>query len=272
MKWLDIGINLTNNRYQQDWRQVVDDGVQAGVSQMLVTGTSVQQSLQALNLARQRPGVLFATAGCHPHDAGSFEPDGFQQIKALAGQPQVVAVGECGLDFNRNFSPRDQQVRAFKQQLELAVVVGKPVFLHERDAFDCQYQILKDYMPRLKGAVAHCFTGSARQLESYLDLGLSIGITGWVCDERRGKPLWDILSLIPDKRLMLETDGPYLTPRDLKPKPKDSRNLPVYLPHIGQAVATARQQTQEEVARISYHNAVEFFGLKPLLINGNSGL
>jgi len=162
-------------------------------------------------MAQSNPQVLFSTAGCHPHDAKSLHDKGLSVLRKLSQSPQVVAIGECGLDFNRDFSPRVKQIEAFKSQLELAVEAGKPVFLHERDAFDTQYQILKDYMPQLKGAISHCFTGSREHLEQYIELGLHIGITGWVCDERRGLDLFNIVKLIPDNRLMIETDGPYLT-------------------------------------------------------------
>jgi TatD DNase family protein len=186
---------------------------------------------------------------------------GFATLTSLAAKPQIVAIGECGLDFNRDFSPREKQISAFKQQLEIAVETGKPVFLHERDAFDTQYQILKDYIPKLKGAVSHCFTGAREHLEQYLELGLHIGITGWICDERRGRELFDIVKFIPDERLMIETDGPYLTPRNLPDKPKGGRNEPKYLPHIAETVALARNQSLQHISDITYYNSRVFFGL-----------
>lgn len=261
MNWVDIGINLTNQRYDKDRAEVIDNAINCGVSKMLITGTSVAESQKALDMAGQYPQVLYSTAGCHPHDAKSFDHEGLLIIENLAQQPQVVAIGECGLDFNRDFSPRDIQIRVFKQQLELAVKIGKPVFLHERDAFDTQIQILKDYMPQLKGAVSHCFTGERVHLEQYLDLGLHIGITGWICDERRGVELFNMVHLIPDDKLMIETDGPYLTPRNLPKKPQGGRNEPKYLPHIAEIIAGARKQSLQHIAQISYTNSSRFFGL-----------
>ena len=261
MNWIDIGINLTNRRFDTDREQVVEAAVKDGVSKLIITGTNVSESERALALAKTNPGTLYCTAGCHPHDAKSLDSEGLETIKALAQEQAVVAIGECGLDFNRNFSPPEKQIEAFKQQLELAVKLAKPVFLHERDAFDTQYQILNDYLPSLKGAVAHCFTGSRAQLEQYLQLGLSIGITGWICDERRGKDLFDMTQLIPDDRLMIETDGPYLTPRNLKPKPKDGRNEPKFLPHIAETIALSRGQSLQHVSDISCVNSERFFGL-----------
>jgi len=261
MNWVDIGINLTNNRFDKDRTSVINNAVQTGVSKMVITGTNVKESMAALVLAKTNPNVLSSTAGCHPHDAKTLDQNGLDTLKKLVNDKQVVAIGECGLDFNRDFSPRDKQIEAFKQQLELAVEVGKPVFLHERDAFDTQYQILKDYMPDLKGAVSHCFTGEKEHLEQYLELGLHIGITGWICDERRGQGLFDIVKLIPDERLMIETDGPYLTPRNLPKKPKGGRNEPMYLPHIAETIALARNQSLQHIANISYTNSCRFFNL-----------
>lgn len=261
MRWVDIGINLTNRRYQENYKQVVTDALKVGVDKMIITGTNNKESQKALELAQSMPKILYSTAGCHPHDAKSLNADMLSQIEALLAETQVVAIGECGLDFNRNFSTKEQQIKAFKQQLELAIKWQKPVFLHERDAFDTQFQILKDYMPRLKGAVSHCFTGTSRSLEMYLELGLYIGITGWVCDERRGQALYDAVHLIPDDRLMIETDGPYLTPRNLKKKPKDSLNESKYLPHIAKTIAQARSQSLTQIAKISYANSCNFFKL-----------
>ena len=268
MQWVDIGINLTNKRFEKDRQNVIQDALESGVKKLVITGTSVSESHKAYDLTigalgEANPATLYSTAGCHPHDAKSLCEGGVQQLKQLLAQKTVVAVGECGLDFNRDFSPRPKQIEAFKQQLELAVDCQKPVFLHERDAFDTQYQILKDYIPKLNGAVSHCFTGERRHMEAYLDLGLSIGITGWLCDERRGRPLFDIVKHIPDDRLMIETDGPYLTPRDLPKKPKDGRNEPKYLPHIAAAVARACSQDMEQVSKTTYQNSCRFFDLNP---------
>lgn len=261
MNWIDIGINLTNKRYQSDRMVVIKKAMQVGVNAMIITGTSVEESLSAVEMTQLQPDVLYSTAGCHPHEAKQFSHSGLEILEDLIQRPQVVAVGECGLDFNRNFSPKEQQIAAFKQQLELAVKWQKPVFLHERDAFDTQYQILKDYLPSLKNAVSHCFTGTQDNLDKYLELGLSIGITGWICDERRGQALFNSVKTIPDERLMIETDGPYLTPRNLAEKPKNGRNEPQYLPHIAQTVAHARQQSLSHIAKICYRNSQQFFNL-----------
>ncbi len=260
-EWIDIGVNLTNKRFDKDRTQVIQDAESNGVVKQIITGTNLNESQQAYRLTQDYPARLYSTAGCHPHDAKNFTAEHLQQISKLLAHPQVVAVGECGLDFNRNFSPETQQIDVFEQQLELAVTVQKPLFLHERDAFEQQYEMLQSYMPKIKGAVVHCFTGSKEQLIAYLELGCSIGITGWVCDERRGGPLRDIIHLIPDDRLMLETDAPYLTPRSLRPKPKSSRNLPQYLPHIAETVAQLRGTELASLSKQCLLNTKQFFGL-----------
>jgi len=268
MNWIDIGVNLTNKRFDKDRDQIIVQAEAAGVLHQIITGTNLTESEQAFQLSQAYPGQLFSTAGCHPHDAKNFTDEHYHKLEQLLKQSSVVAVGECGLDFNRNFSPPEQQIKVFEKQLELAVRVNKPVFLHERDAFEQQFEILQSYLPRLKGAVVHCFTGNEQQLNAYIELGLSIGITGWVCDERRGLPLKEILHLIPDNKLMLETDAPYLLPRDLRPKPKSSRNLPQYLPHIAKVIAAARNTSLDSLSMQCFDNAKQFFEL-PLEI-GNS--
>ena len=135
--------------------------------------------------------------------------------------PTFVAVGECGLDFFRDYSPRDAQRRAFAAQLELAAEVGKPVFLHQRDAHEEFVAMLAPARASLAGGVAHCFTGGPAELDAYLELDLYIGVTGWVCDERRGAALRAAVPRIPLDRLLVETDAPYLLPRDLEPKPRE---------------------------------------------------
>ncbi|MCW8857683.1 MAG: YchF/TatD family DNA exonuclease [Kangiella sp.] len=260
LQFIDIGVNLTSNRFDKDREQVLERALANGIEAIIITGTNARESKQALTLAQQYEHC-YATAGCHPHDAERMSPDDFESIKALHKECKIVAVGECGLDFNRNFSSPESQIRVFKQQLEMACDLQKPLFLHERDASDTMLELLQEYQGELPPAVIHCFTGSEQALERYLEFGLYIGVTGWICDERRGQELAGMVHRIPDNRLMLETDAPWLTPRDLRPKPKDGRNEPMLLPHIAQKIATCRQQSIEHLAEITYKNAQTFFNL-----------
>lgn len=258
-QFIDIGVNLTSNRFDKDRQQVLARAHDAGVESVIITGTNARESQQALAMAERYD--CYSTAGCHPHDAERMTSSDFKLIQSLHSQDRVVAIGECGLDFNRNFSTPDSQIRVLQQHLELACELQKPVFLHERDASDTMLELLLKYKQQLPPAVIHCFTGSQDALEHYLELGLYIGITGWICDERRGQELADMVHLIPDDRLMIETDAPWLTPRDLRPKPKDGRNEPMFLPHVAQKVADCRQQSLEHIAEITYRNSQTFFNL-----------
>jgi TatD DNase family protein len=257
MQLLDIGANLTHPAFRDDLDEVLERAHAAGVTSIVATGTTVQESEQAISLAQSHS--LYATAGVHPHHARDCTADTIAALRELAKQPRVVAVGECGLDFNRNYSPHPDQEKCFIAQLDLAEELKKPAFLHSRDAHPRFAQILKAH--NVRDAVAHCFTGNKEELHAYLDLGLYVGITGWICDERRGKHLVELVCDIPRDRLLLETDSPYLTPRDLKPQPKARRNEPAFLPHIARAVAHALGRPVEEIAAETTRNARSLFRL-----------
>ena len=258
----DIGVNLTSSQFAKDGPAVVDRARGAGVTGLLITGTDLQESQAACELAQQHPGYCWSTAGVHPHQASSWNEQVAERLRELVSQPQVVAMGECGLDFNRNFSTPEQQERAFSAQLALAAELEMPVFLHCRDAHARFAALLTPWLDKLPAAVVHCFTGTAEELESCLSLGLSIGITGWVCDERRGLELRALLPQIPADRLLLETDAPYLLPRDLHPKPASRRNEPCFLPHIVRQVATWRQEDPEWLGQKTDENARRLFRLE----------
>jgi len=258
---IDIGANLTHDSFDEDRAEMMQRAHDAGVTRMIVTGSSNQGSKDAVALAKTAPGRLYATAGVHPHHAADFDATSVELITELASDDAVVAVGECGLDYFRDFSPRQAQLDAFQSQLDIAAATGLPVFLHQRDAHDDFVEVLEPMLPGLTRAVAHCFTGEGESLREYLGMGLWIGITGWICDERRGAHLHDIVSVIPDDRLLIETDAPYLLPRTIQPKPKTRRNEPCYLAEVLRVVAEARGQTEEHVAKITTENATRFFDL-----------
>jgi len=261
MRLIDIGANLAHDSFDDDRDSVLERAFAAGVGTIIITGSSDTSNQQAAALAASMPGRLFATAGVHPHHATDYTDASDKLIRNLVEQDAVVAVGECGLDYFRNFSPRDAQLDAFRRQLEIAKESGLPVFLHQRDAHDDFVDVLEPALPDLSRAVAHCFTGESESLREYVALGLYIGITGWICDERRGKHLYDIVPVIPDDRLLIETDAPYLLPRTLRPKPKSRRNEPAYLTEVLNVVAEARGQSIEHVAAITTANARRFFSL-----------
>jgi len=260
---IDIGANLTHDSFDADRDDVMQRAADAGVRRMIVTGTTVEATRDAIRLAAELPGVLYATAGVHPHHATELDDSALDTLRSLAGESAVVAIGECGLDFFRDYSPREAQTNAFEAQLSLAVDTGKPVFLHQRDAHDPFIALLREYLPKIPaGGVAHCFTGNKEEMQEYLDLGLHVGITGWICDERRGDALREAARYLPLDRVLLETDAPYLLPRDLKQKPSGRRNEPGVLPHVLASLAGHMQQDVEEVARATTANADRLFGLE----------
>jgi TatD DNase family protein len=260
---VDIGANLAHDSFDDDRDAMMQRAADAGVATMIVTGSSDESNVRAAQLAEASGGVLFSTAGVHPHHASDYTDNSDALIRSLAGKDVVVAIGECGLDYFRNFSPREAQLEAFRRQIEIAKETGLPLFLHQRDAHDDFVEILEPALPYLSRAVAHCFTGEGESLREYLAMGLYVGVTGWICDERRGQHLHDIVHIIPDDKLLIETDAPYLMPRTIQPKPKTRRNEPMYLPEILKVVADARDQSVDHVAEITARNARHFFGLPP---------
>jgi TatD DNase family protein len=256
---IDIGANLAHDSFDADRDAVIARAHAAGVAQIVVTGSSLDSSRKALDLASKHRGKLAATAGLHPHHATEWNDSVAAEFAMLLQMPDAVAGGECGLDYFRDFSPRDLQRRAFAAQLEIAQRAGKPVFLHQRDAHDDFLAILQEH--RVTRGVAHCFTAGHAERDAYLDLGLHIGITGWINDERRGLHLREVVRRIPADRLMIETDAPYLLPRDMKPAPKSRRNEPANLPHVVRAIAAARGVPPEQVASETTATARTFFGI-----------
>ena len=235
----DIGVNLTSSQFAKDRDDVVARAFDAGVNGLLITGTNLRESQQAQKLARQYSSC-WSTAGVHP---------------------EVVAIGECGLDFNRNFSTPEEQERAFVAQLRIAAELNMPVFMHCRDAHERFMTLLEPWLDKLPGAVLHCFTGTREEMQACVARGIYIGITGWVCDERRGLELRKLLPLIPAEKLLIETDAPYLLPRDLTPKPSSRRNEPAHLPHILQRIAHWRGEDAAWLAATTDANVKTLFGI-----------
>jgi TatD DNase family protein len=261
MQLVDIGANLTHSSFQHDFADVLARAQTAGVAQLIVTGASAQGARDALALAQAHPRVLFATAGVHPHHASEFDAETEALLTQLHAAAEVVAVGETGLDYHRDFSPRDAQRFAFERQLELAAKCGKPLFLHQRDAHADFLACMDNVRDRIGPAVVHCFTGEKQELFDYLDRDFHIGITGWICDERRGTHLRELVKSIPPNRLMLETDAPYLLPRNVKPMPPHRRNEPMYLGHICAEVARDRGEDTQLTATHTTATARAFFRL-----------
>lgn len=263
---VDIGVNFFDKAFVEDLDDVLKRAQLAGVTGLLLTGTDLSVSERSLDLAKKHPELLCSTAGVHPHSAADWKKSTAATLRGLLAEPACVAVGETGLDFNRNFSTPKQQQFAFEEQLTLAAETGKPLFIHERDAGVRMLEMLHTWRDSINGAVVHCFTGEKKTLFGYLDLDLYIGITGWVCDERRGTHLWPLLPSIPQNRLLIESDSPWLIPRNLKPRPKKNRNEPAYLPWVLEKIAELYVLPAQEVAELTSANAQRLFNLPDALL------
>ncbi|MFN8577303.1 MAG: TatD family hydrolase [Candidatus Sericytochromatia bacterium] len=260
MQLIDIGINLMNSRYHKDRDDVIKRAKESGVFKMIITGTTIFNSKSAIVRAKKHPKSIFSTVGIHPHNARDCNESIINEMKSLSKNSEVVAVGECGLDFDRDFSPRDIQEKWFEEQIKISCELNLPLFLHEREAYKRFIHIMSKYENKIKESVIHCFTGTEYELKAYLEMGFYIGITGAICDERRNH-LKQLVKMIPLDKLMIETDAPFLLPRDLKDKPVDKRNEPCYLPHILNTIANIIHEEPENLANITTKNAEKFFRL-----------
>jgi TatD DNase family protein len=262
MKIIDIGCNLMSRSFDANRMQIVEAAEKAGVSPLIITGSNEQSSDEAQRFASGYPaGKLYSTAGVHPHDVKHCNEHTIDTLRTLAQNACVVAIGECGLDYNREYSPREVQREWFGRQIDLACELGLPLFLHERDAFDDFYALIARRRNDLKNLAVHCFTGTERELEKYVELDCYIGITGWICDERRGLHLRELVRKIPSDRLMIETDAPYLIPRNMPGRPRNGINRPEFLVHIAADVASCTGKNLRLLAEETYNNSCRFFGI-----------
>ncbi len=258
MRWYDAGVNLTNSKLYQQADSIISSAADAGVSRQIVIGTNLQESEQAIALCERYPAHLKATVGIHPHDAAEAKPDDLKRLRTLAAHPAVIAIGECGLDFFRNYSPAEVQQQVFVAQLEIAAEMQLPVYLHERAAHQQQIKYLTDFHKDIPKMLAHCFTGDHAELANYLSLDCYIGVSGWLCDERRGGDLQQAVTDIPANRYVLETDAPYLLPRTIRPRP--AYNEPRFLPEVGKFLAGILELEVEHVAEQAWQNTISFTG------------
>ncbi|CAN5919729.1 TatD family hydrolase [soil metagenome] len=258
-QFVDIGVNFHSAQLVLLTDQLLMRARAANVTQILATGTSVASSRLALELARANPGTVFATAGVHPHGAKSYDTSTSRELTELWACPEVVAVGECGLDYNRNFSTPQAQRMAFEQQLSVAVETGKPLFLHCRDAFTDFHDMLAPVMADGARGVVHCFTGNRAEAEAFLAMGLDIGITGWVTVLQRGQALREALPAISLDRLHLETDAPYLFPKNAEKR--RGHNEPANLPWVAASVAELMGRDVDEIVRACSSNSRRMFNL-----------
>lgn len=256
--FIDIGINLTNRQFYHERDEIINRALDNGVEQMILTGTSIRGSKESAEIAEDYPEILFSTAGIHPHDAKSFNEHSMNELRGLLKLSHVVSVGECGLDFDRDFSPRPIQEKCYRAQLELAVEIDKPLFLHERSAFKRFNDITDEYLSKLPEAVVHCFTGTLEEAKIYLDKGFYLGFTGAISDEKRFKHLEEVIKYTPIDRMMIETDAPFMLPKNM-PRIQNRRNEPSFLPYVAQTIAHLKKINVSEVADETIEVARKFF-------------
>lgn len=250
----DIGANLTSSHFSDDLDSVLDESFEAGVKKICITSSNLQDVRNAKKIT-ERNKNLYYSVGFHPHNAKDFKIEFLKDMSIYLDDPKAICLGEMGLDFNRNFSSKDEQILCFESQLSLANSINKPLFLHQRDAHEEFLSILDNYKFNQK-LIVHCFTGNLSELEDYLKRDFYIGITGWVCDLKRGLDLRECINHIPQDKLLIESDSPYLSPRK-----KIRRNEPKFLIDVVEEVARLRQQTKESIVKSSYENSLNFFNL-----------
>lgn len=251
----DSHLHLTSVRFADDVDEVIRRARARGVSRMATIATDPRDARQVQALARRYPDVLFGTAGLHPHDASAWSEQTEAEISALLREPEIVAVGEAGLDFHYDNSPRSVQREVFEAQLDLAVAHALPIVVHSRDADETMLEILLDRGPEVRG-VLHCFTGGDGLLEAGLDAGWYVsfgGITTFSSFDAG-----DLVRRVPHERLMIETDSPYLAP---VPE-RGTRNEPAFLPHVCSRVAELRGVSPEELAAQTTAAALSFYGIE----------
>ena len=260
--FFDIGVNLTSNQFRDKMPAVLERAAQAGISDLIAIASDQHESQTLHELPPMKSPRVWLTSGIHPHQAKTFDATSFDIIRSCAQNERCIAIGECGLDYNRMYSPQSTQTSVFEVQIELAQELKYPLYLHERDAHEDFTSILRSHhQGHSVCGVVHCFTGNRDHLKQYLDLGLYVGITGWVCDERRGDELRASLKYIPQDRLLIETDAPYLRPRTYKGSLKVKGNEPCLLPHIAEHIAELIGENTAAIAARSMANARRLFGL-----------
>ena len=255
----DIGANLTSSHFSDDLDSVLDESFEAGVKKICITSSNLQDVRNAKKIT-ERNKNLYYSVGFHPHNAKDFKESHIDKMHELCEHDYVKAIGECGLDYKRNYSSKNDQINCFTKHLELATSIDLPMFLHERDAHDDFIVLLKEYSHLVEDIVVHCFTGDQKSLSSYLDLGCYIGITGWITDPKRGYHLHDLINYVPSDKLMIETDSPYLMPFNYPIKNK-RYNEPSNLIYVLDAVSSILQKDKNILAEEIYNNSCRFFNI-----------
>ncbi|MBH43991.1 MAG: hydrolase TatD [Gammaproteobacteria bacterium] len=257
---IDIGANLTHPELHKKIETVVDNIRKANIEKVIITSSNIDDTIMALKIIDLYPDLFYTTVGFHPHNAKDCTDTALEHIKKLLHNAHIVAIGECGLDYYREYSPKEKQLYCFEKHLEIASTTTKPLFLHERHAFKDFFNLLNKYVNSLNKYVVHCFTGDKTQLKSYIDIGCYIGITGWITDNSRGQHLQDLIKYIPEDRLMIETDAPYLIPHNINFK-HDGINEPAFLTYVAEKISKCLSKDVNYIKDKTTNNAKTFFNI-----------
>ena len=255
----DIACNFTSERFDKDLDDVINRAITNKITKFGLICSRLGDLKKLLEIYNQFTKDMYFTIGVHPHHANEINDEYLKRLKEAIKDNNPHAIGETGLDFFRNLSTYEQQMFAFEEQIKIAIKKNKPLFLHQRDSHDDFIKILRKYSSDISKAVVHCFTGTQEQLDDYLELDCYIGVTGWICDEKRNIELRKTIKNIPLERLMIETDCPYLIPKDLPNKPKNNRNEPANLSHIAKVIAILMDVDELKLREQTFHNSRSFF-------------
>ena len=264
---VDIGVNLISSQYNGYHQTIFDHAYDAGLHGIIGISNGENecyQNMELLEKFKDHKLKLWVTIGVHPHNAKNVKD--FDKMEKLYSDKRVVAIGECGLDYNRMFSSKQTQIEVFKRHLEFYKKYSKPLYLHDRDATDDMLMILETFMTENKidklNGVVHCFTSKREVMERYIKLGLYIGITGWICDKRRNSDLVESVKVLPLELLLVETDSPFLTPPEYGNKWKTRRNQPDSLEFVVNEIALIKKVSTDAVWNATMANTKKLFGIE----------
>ena len=255
----DIACNFTSDRFDKDLDEVIERAITNNITKFGLICSRLSDLDKLLEIYNRYSKDMFFTIGVHPHHANEINEEYLKKLKEVINNNNPHAIGETGLDFFRNLSSYEEQIFAFEEQIRIAIDTNKPLFLHQRDSHDDFIKILRKYSSDINKSVVHCFTGTREQLDDYLELDCYIGVTGWICDAKRNVELRKTIKNIPLERLMIETDCPYLIPKDLLNKPKNNRNEPANLNHIASSIAELMNVNEESLKKITFKTSLNFF-------------
>ena len=257
---IDIGANLSNEQFRNDMENIISNAKKSGLTDIILTSTDLKSFYKNADIINKYQHIisLYSTIGLHPHYANSHK-DFFAKFESLMNN-KIISIGEFGLDYFRMLSSKENQIECMNLFLEKEKIYNLPLFMHERNAQDDFISLLKN-QPVKNKKVVHCFTGNTQSLKKYLELDCFIGITGWFTDTKRGIDLKEAINYIPLDKLMIETDCPYLSPKNKNPYVH--RNEPSFLIDIARGISDIKKIPLEQILEFTKNNSIDFFSLTP---------